>query len=198
MDRTSTDPISIKRVFLTFDDGPCHPYTSQVLDTLKTAGARATFFVCGRNVQLHPELAGRIVNEGHAIGNHTYSHSKARAFLGWWGNQVDRTTDIIREATGVETKLFRPPWGLLPPWLNHVMKAKGYRTFRWDIKANDWETPGAEVICRRVVERVKPGSVVLLHDGEKSLADTNRSQTVLALSGIISILSQQGYQFDRL
>ncbi|MBI2958620.1 MAG: polysaccharide deacetylase family protein [Chloroflexi bacterium] len=187
-----------KRVFLTFDDGPCDPFTAQVLDVLKDNGARATFFVCGMNVERYPTLARRVVGEGHSIGNHTYSHSKARAFTGIWGNEIERAQAAIEAITGVQTRTFRPPWGLMRPWLARRLEASGYRCYLWDMWARDWEKPGRAVIARRVVDRVRPGSIVLLHDGEKALAATDRSQTVLALQDIIAALARQGYSFEAL
>jgi peptidoglycan/xylan/chitin deacetylase (PgdA/CDA1 family) len=198
MSETFNDAIRSKEVFLTFDDGPAEPCTSEILDVLKSFEAKATFFVCGKNVERYPDITRRIVNEGHSIGNHTYSHSNFLAMIGFWGNQIEVTARIIEETTGVKADLFRPPWGLLTPWLSYYAKRKGYRIFLWNVAAHDWQRPSAKSIQQRILRRVRPGSIILLHDGEKAHSCADRSQTVLALPSLIRELSQEGYAFKRL
>src|SRR3974377_101343 len=99
-------------VALTFDDGPSSPYTGQILEILRERGVTATFFLCGRNVECHPEIARRIVAEGHTIGNHTYSHPfpyfRRRSFF---AAEIDRAQNAIERAAGQRPKIFRPPFG---------------------------------------------------------------------------------------
>lgn len=199
MDSASIEPSQPKQVYLTFDDGPCEPFTSRVLDALKEGKAKATFFVCGRNVERHPLLSRCTMEDGHSIGNHTYSHSKMRTFFSSWGKEIAETELAIEETTGVGTRIFRPPWGTTRPWLGRELRIKGYRTFLWDVKANDWvETIQTWAIIDMVVKRVRPGSVVLLHDGERSLERSDRSRTAEAVPHIIEQLSARGYSFERL
>ncbi len=185
-------------IFLTFDDGPNEPFTSQILDFLKEFGAKASFFVCGKCVERYPEIAKRIVQEGHAIGNHTYSHSKARSLSGFWGSEIEKTTEIIEKVTAIQTKLFRPPWGFMTPLLKKYIDTYGYKTVLWNVEAHDWEQPPAKVIAERVVQKVNANSVVLLHDGYNARAYADRSQTVAALPIILSNLTLKGYTFHAL
>ncbi len=186
-----------KSAFLTFDDGPHEPYTSQILDILKKFGARASFFVCGKNVERYPKVAKRIVKEGHLIGNHTYSHSKTRAVIGLLAGEIEKTNKVIKETTGKETRFFRPPWGILTPPLKVYLKKHDFKVFLWNVDARDWIRPPAEVIAKRIIKKTKPNNIILLHDGEKVKKKTDRSQTVLALPKIIEGLQKRKFIFKR-
>lgn len=191
-----------KKIFITFDDGPNEPHTPQILDILKEFGAKATFFVCGKNIEKFPQIAKRIADEGHTIGNHTYSHSKTLNFTGFFVKkfikEIEETEKIIWNAAGIKTKFFRPPWGILMPWMKTCLLDRGYRIILWDIEAHDWEEPPSEIIARRILGKVKPNDIILLHDGEKTKLRTNRSQTVLSLPLVIKSLKDKGYQFRAL
>jgi len=181
-------------MFLTFDDGPNEPFTSQILDILKKYQVKASFFVCGKNIELFPESIKRIVKEGHAIGNHAYSHSPILSRLGLISGEIKKTSEAIYRITGVKTHFFRPPWGFLTPWLRSYLKNNGYRIVLWDIKTRDWNGPSAEIIRDRVLDNVKPGAVVLMHDGFETKRNGDRSKTVKALPQIIEGLKAKGYQ----
>lgn len=189
------------KVFLTFDDGPNEPYTSQILDILKEFGIRATFFVCGKNIERYPEVTKRIVYDGHAIGNHTYSHSQilnTASFLipKIFIPEIEKTTILVQNVTGVTTKLFRPPWGILAPSIRKYLCAQGYSIVYWDITSFDWKKISAETIKKNVLENMKPNSVVLFHDGGENRFRKNHLQTVLALRPIIQNLQTRGYLFE--
>ena len=188
---------TLKPIFLTFDDGPNEPFTSQVLDVLREHDIKASFFVCGQNLSRFPEIAKRIVRENHAIGNHTYSHSRFKTLLGRLKGEIIKTDELIAKTTGVTTRLFRPPWGILMPWLKPFLQAQNYSTFFWDIAAYDWRQPSADYIANRVIKKAKPNAIILLHDGNQTFGG-NRSQTVLALPKIITELKNRGYTFSRL
>ena len=180
-------------VFLTFDDGPNEPYTSQILDILKELGAKASFFACGKSVEYFPETTQRILNEGHALGNHTYSHSIILTFTGFLKREIERTAEVIQKTTGVKTNLFRPPWGVTDPWTKSYLKANNYKIILWDINSYDWAGVSAQDIEDTVLKKIKPNSIILLHDGKNAKLHHNRSQTVLALPSLIKNLYHRGF-----
>lgn len=188
-----------KRVFLTFDDGPNDPITTQILDILKEFGVKATFFLCGKCVELFPQIAIRIKEEGHVIGNHTYSH-KRRNFLllRLFSKEVEKAAKIIKGTTGVETLLFRPPWGFMRTRLRRYLGENGYQIILWDIDTKDWKRISAENIINNILSKIRPGSIVLLHDGDQTKLKANRSQTIFALPMIIRNLINQGYTFEKI
>lgn len=182
-----------KQVYLTFDDGPNEPYTSQILEILRGENVGATFFVCGKNVARYPETAKKIVQEGHVIGNHSYSHSFFSTLLGLIKKEIRETNQIIETTTGIRPKLLRPPWGLVAPWLKALVPEM--KIILWDINSRDWLKPRAEKIIKRVVKPIRPGAIILLHDG-KEIRGGDRSQTVAALPTIIKTLKSQNYIFQ--
>lgn len=185
-----------ERVFLTFDDGPNEPYTSQILDILGSAQVKASFFTCGKNVEYYPNVARRIVNEGHIIGNHAYSHLRLLSLAGLLAKEIEKTTEIIQEITGVRTKFFRPPFGMLTPWLIFYLRRHGYKLILWDVIAYDWRQPPSEIIAKRVIKKVRSNSIILLHDGYDTRHNSDRSQTVGAVPLIIEGLEKKGYIFE--
>jgi peptidoglycan/xylan/chitin deacetylase (PgdA/CDA1 family) len=190
-------PVEGKRVSLTFDDGPSEQFTVQVLDILRELQVPATFFVCGRNVEEHPELLKRIVAEGHEVGNHTYSHLfvyfKSRRRM---AEEIDRTQAIIENVVGYRPKIFRPPYGARWFGLVPVLLARGMHLILWSATGYDWknDVPG---IVGAALGEIKPGAVILLHDGRETRppAEIDRSKTVSALPAIISSVRERGYTF---
>ncbi|MBW7899653.1 Peptidoglycan-N-acetylglucosamine deacetylase [Candidatus Brocadiaceae bacterium B188] len=180
-------------IFLTFDDGPNEPYTSQILDILKDFGAKASFFVCGRCVEHSPGVVQRILNEGHSIGNHSYSHSMVLTFMGFLRREIEETDNIIQKITGVRTNLFRSPWGMTTPWIKSYLKKNKYKIVSWDINSYDWAGVSARTIEDGILKKIKSGSVVLLHDGKEAKFHRNRSQTVLALPPLLENLISRGF-----
>ena len=180
-------------ISLTFDDGPGEA-TPLILDTLKRAGIRATFFLCGQNVERYPELARRIAEEGHEIGNHTYSHPnllwKTPGRIAW---EVTRAQNVIEYATGSRPKLFRPPYGVRWFGLFPILASNGLTTVMWSVSSVDWKFP-AERIASRVLERTKPGSIILLHDGVPQKEGGDRRATAEALPEIVRQLGDR-YRF---
>ncbi|MBM2831308.1 MAG: polysaccharide deacetylase [Dehalococcoidia bacterium] len=186
------------KVALTFDDGPNEPYTSKILDILSGYLIKSIFFVCGRNVEFHPESLRRIVQEGHLLGNHTHSHSRFLTVTGLALWETFKAAEVIRRITGIRPEYFRPPYGARNPFFWWYLKRKGYRVVLWDVDGRDWERPSAAELARRIVARVKPNSVVLLHDGHNTIHGDDRSPTVEALPLIIEGLMDRGYVFVRL
>ncbi len=185
-----------KIVALTFDDGPYPPYTGEILDILKENHVPATFFVIGKNVEKHPELIQRIVDEGHQLGNHTYNHvDLLKADRRTVADEIDKTNKAVADITGQAPKIVRPPHGFRDPVVMEVMAERGLKVVEWSVMSRDWVNPGVEEIVDRTVKNVKNGSVILLHDGDGVAQAASRAQTVEATRRIIRELAAQGYKF---
>jgi peptidoglycan-N-acetylglucosamine deacetylase len=183
------------QVAITFDDGPDPRWTPKILDILKAANVKATFFVVGVNAERYPALVRRIVNEGHEIGNHTYYHPNLA--LCWPEHirlELNATQLLLETITGRATTLFRPPYAADtgPTELSELAPLKiaedlNYLVVLENIDPQDWAKPGAEIILRRIKQQRHDGSVILLHD-----AGGDRSQTVEALPRILDWLHTRG------
>lgn len=184
-----------KIVALTFDDGPNDPYTGQILDVLKTANVHATFFIVGMNAEREPDTVRRIVAEGNDLGNHSYAHRKRDALLDFGYHDAARTSTILRGITSVTPRWYRAPNGFHTPWSLRAARDRGMQAVAWDVESSDWDEPGAEVIARRTVGQVHPGSIILLHDGDSARLGADRSQQIEAVRQIITQLQGQGYRF---
>jgi len=192
-------PTRDRTVALTFDDGPNPNATSLILDTLGTEGVRATFFVLGRHADRWPSIVARLEREGHVVGNHGYHHRK----LVWRGPSYVREDIALGtkaiERTGVAgPRLFRAPHGQRNPWVTPIARAAGQRTIGWTLGVWDTALPGPRVIAERVLRGVRPGSIVLLHDGDGYDPDGDRMQTAEALPLIIRGLRERGFSFATL
>jgi len=187
-------PIREPHVALTFDDGPNPRETPRLLRLLESLQVQATFFLVGRHVHRHPNLAAEIAAGGHEIGNHTHHHVAlpflpGRLLL----RELDGASRRIHSATGHWPRLFRPPLG----WFNRSTLRKleqhGYRPVLGDVYPQDCKRPGAPVIARRVVERVRPGSIVILHDGV-AFGRSDRSQSTDAVAMVVESLRDKSYR----
>jgi peptidoglycan/xylan/chitin deacetylase (PgdA/CDA1 family) len=189
-------PTRERQVALTFDDGPNAEATPRILQTLRAENVPATFFMLGRHVERWPAIAREVANEGHAIGNHGYYHQKLHlrspAFV-----RLDliRGTGAISAVLGRSPRFFRAPHGYRNPWVTHVARELGQRTVGWTLGVWDSDRPGADVIARRSIDGVRPGTILLLHDGDAYNAHGDRTQTAEALPSIIHELRQRGYEF---
>jgi peptidoglycan-N-acetylglucosamine deacetylase len=183
-----------KHVYITFDDGPHPTYTPQVLDILKTYGAKATFFQIGQNVKRYPTLTLRAHQRGHSVQNHTWSHPDLRT-VSWstFKSQVTSTDKSIKAQTGYTPRCLRPPYGATNSQVKSRAKSLTKTIRLWTIDTRDWSRPGTTTIVNRVLNNVRSGSVILLHDG-----GGNRSQTVAALPTILKTLKARGYVFYRM
>jgi peptidoglycan/xylan/chitin deacetylase (PgdA/CDA1 family) len=152
-------PVAGDEVYLTFDDGPHPETTPRLLDWLGENGAKATFFCVGRQVERHPALFDRIKKEGHAVGNHTWSH-----LSGWTTSNKRYFEDIARADEVIGSPLFRPPYGRIRPSQIRVLREK-YTIVLWDIMPGDYNprTP-LHTLSRRLQKHLQPGSVVVGHD----------------------------------
>lgn len=153
-------------VALTFDDGPHPELTPKLLDLLRAEGVRATFYVIGRNVDSYPDIARRIVAEGHEIANHSWSHPALTSLGAAKLNQELRSTsDIIERTTGRRPTNMRPPYGAINERVRQtILRDHGLDVVMWSVDPLDWKRPGAGVVARRLVEGAAPGGILLAHD----------------------------------
>ncbi|WP_245954461.1 polysaccharide deacetylase family protein [Paenibacillus flagellatus] len=183
------------RIALTFDDGPDPAYTPMLLDLLKKHDAKATFFVLGSKAEKHPELIARMHREGHQIGIHNYRH-QSNWFMSPWSvlrKQADRTAGIVASITGERPTYYRPPWGILN--MLDLFLLKSYTVVLWSVMPKDWRSRiGSEKLKARMMERIKDGSVVLLHDsGETFGADRDApAHMIAALDEVLAGMRQRG------
>lgn len=184
-------------IALTFDDGPDPEYTPQLLDLLARYKAKATFFVVGSHAEKHPELLRRMRDEGHIIGIHNYVHK-----TNWFmrpktvRNQIARTSDVIREATGIRSVYYRPPWGIIN--IFDFTNPNKMQIILWSAIFGDWNVKlGAERLKQKMMEKLNPGEVLLLHDcGRTPGADeTAPANMLIALEAYMEEATKRGYQF---
>ncbi len=186
-----------KRICLTFDDGPAEQFTESVLEILRQQQVPATFFVCGRNAEKHPDLLRRIVAEGHEVGNHTYSHPflyfKSRRRM---AEEIDHTQTVIEKLIGIRPHLFRPPYGARWFGLVPILQERNMHLVLWSAAGYDWKKD-VQGITAAVLRELRPGAIILLHDGRETRpgAEIDRSRTVSALPAIIAGARRQGYTF---
>jgi len=185
------------RVAITFDDGPDDPFTLAVADILEQHGVKGTFFEVGKAIDARPEIAHALYDRGHLLGNHSYHHDYWR-WLDPWYPELQRTQDAFARAVGKCPAFFRPPHGQRTPFMLARASAEGMSTVTWDVSASDWtETDGA-VVARHILDRVKPGSIILLHDGLDGNVHADRSVLRTALPLILDGLQQKGLRPVRL
>lgn len=174
-----------KMIALTFDDGPNVLYTERLLDGLAERDVKATFFLIGKNAEAHPEIVSRIAEEGHLIGNHTYSHLKLTAgneteFL----EEINRTGEIIKDITGSTPVFCRPPFGV---WNTRYEQRLGIIPVLWDVDPRDWCTFDTRTVANRILADCHDSAIVLMHDEYET--------SVEAALLVIDELKQQGYTF---
>ncbi|MBE8724924.1 polysaccharide deacetylase family protein [Flavobacterium sp. KB82] len=175
-----------KKIALTFDDGPS-PYTLEVLALLKKYNAKATFFCIGKNIELYPEIVKQIVAEGHLIGNHSYSHSK---FFDLYNadkitEELQKTDRLLEKFTSGKINFFRPPYGVTTPSIRRALKKTGHQVIGWNIRSLDGGTKNEKLIFDRIIKRISPGGIVLLHD--------TAPHSVLVLEQFLRFLQQNNY-----
>lgn len=182
----------VKVVALTYDDGPS-PSTNQLLDILDRYQVKATFFEIGRNIEKHPEIVPMIFARGHELANHSYSHTdmmfKPREFL---LSEIEKTDKLLQELGVKQDSIsFRPPFGRRCVVLSYLLFQMQKKLIMWDVAPQDYDnTLTAEDIANRVIDNVRSGSIVLMHDGGGA-----QSKTLAATEAIVKTLQSKGYAF---
>jgi len=183
----------VKVVALTYDDGPSPPSTNQLLDILDRYQVKATFFEIGRNIEKHPEIVPMIVARGNELANHSYSHTdmmfKPREFL---RSEIEKTDKLLQELGVKQDSIsFQPPFGRRFVVLSYLLSQMHKKLIVWDVDSLDYEnTLTPEGIANRVIDNVRSGSIVVMHDG-----GGDRSKTLAATQAIVKTLQSKGYAF---
>lgn len=177
-------------VYLTFDDGPSE-WTPRVQRILADEGIQATFFTVGQNVAALPTTVQALQQGGMSVQSHSWSHRDLTTLKpGRLADDLSRTTEVIRNVSGVAPTCVRPPYGAHDKKVDKTISKLGLRAQYWDVDPEDWSKPGAKKIVKRVLAKAKAGSVILLHDG-----GGDRDQTIKALPSIINGLRDKGFRF---
>jgi len=182
-------PTAQKEIFLSFDDGPHPRITPMVLDMLASHGAKASFFCIGDRVKRFPGIYQRIVDEGHAIGNHTFHHLN-----GWKTNDADYLTNITEAALCIDSRLFRPPYGRIKGSQARAIVAKGFKTIMWTVLSGDYDAKLNPAQCaNRVLKNIEPGFIFLFHDAEKA-----EKNMLFALEKLLEASKLQGFRCEKI
>lgn len=185
------------KVALTFDDGPNGEYTLQILDILKKYNKKALFFFTAKNIEHSPDIALKVKDHGHAIGNHTYDHPHLNGLTAeqvLW--QIEKSEEIFKSILGIKPEYFRPPYGEHNQVVEDVIRRRGYQLLLWDMACSsmDWKNPPTQAIVDIIITRVSDGSIILLHDGCSRRANEPRHNTVCAVEKIIPLLEEKGFE----
>jgi peptidoglycan/xylan/chitin deacetylase (PgdA/CDA1 family) len=184
-------PTQEKKLFFTFDDGPHPIITMQVLDVLKTYNAKATFFCIANNVVKYPEVYKRIIDEGHAVGNHTFNHLN-----GWKTDDVTYLNDINKAMEHIDSNLFRPPYGRISRFqIQQLLKSKyQMKLIMWSVLSGDFDPDiSAEKCLNNVLLSTKEGSIIVFHDSEKAA-----EKMLYALPKVLEQFSKSGFAFEKI
>ncbi|MBP6871884.1 MAG: polysaccharide deacetylase family protein [Bacteroidales bacterium] len=177
-----------KAVFLTFDDGPIPELTDEILGILKQFDAKATFFCVGENVKRYPEIFARILQAGHAVGNHTHHHLK-----GWTTNYNDYIADISEAAGYINSGLFRPPYGLMT-YRQAKILAKDYQVVMWSVLTKDYDPSVSKEEClETAIQGMRPGAIIVFHDNVKA-----KEKVLYALPRLLERMKEEGFVSEAL
>ncbi|WP_443029327.1 polysaccharide deacetylase family protein [Sporofaciens musculi] len=183
--KTSSMEGEAPRIAITFDDGPSAHCTGRLLDGLKERGIKGTFFLIGKNAEENPELVKRLYEEGHLIGNHTYSHVEITKLSDEDAKKEIMETDrVISSITGEHVEYMRPPFGL---WQEELEEELDVMPVMWSVDPLDWTTKNVEEVVNKVVTETEENDIILLHDCYDSSVD--------AALRIVDILKKKGFEF---
>jgi len=181
-----TLPDNEQSVYLTFDDGPTPEITDWTLDQLKAYNAKATFFCIGKNVVLYPEIYNRIIEEGHTVGNHTQNHLN-----GWKTKTSVYLEEVANAKNFINSRLFRPPYGLIKPQQAKALIKIGYTIIMWNVLSFDWNKSVAKQQCLdNVLKNTSSGDIVVFHDSVKA-----SKNMMFALPKVLEELSEKNFKF---
>ncbi len=176
------------KVAITFDDGPNEYCTPKVLKLLAAYDAQATFFCVGQQIEKHPEILKDIIEAGHSVGNHTFTHAKSFGFYSYQRvlNELQKTTRLIKELTGLETKLYRPCFAVTNPTIQKAVSALQLHCIGWNVRSLDTTPRPAPMVLKRITSKISKGDVVLLHD--------TSDKTVAVLEQLLLFLQEKQLQ----
>ncbi len=178
-------------VAITFDDGPNVPFSRRAARVLDVLGATCTFFLVGKALERRPDVARALMNDGHILGNHSFHHDSWR-WLDPRYPELQRTQDVFERTLGVCPTFFRAPHGQHTPFMARVVEDHGMTMVGWEASAGDWATSDARLVAKRILDKVEPGSIILLHDGLDGDVTAERSVVVRALPLILDGLERRG------
>ncbi len=184
-------PATEKAIYLTFDDGPHPAITPFVLQELEKYNARATFFCIGKNIEGNKAVYERILDEGHAVGNHTYDHLD-----GWKTENAMYVSNVLKARKAIDSDLFRPPYGRITRKQRKALtqSANPFKIIMWSVLSGDFDlTVSPEQCCKNVMENTKSGSVIVFHDSEKAYY-----RMKFALPVLLKHFTEQGYLFKKI
>ena len=180
-----------EKIAITFDDGPHPVRTIKLLNVLKKHDIKATFFVIGQNVDNYPDALREIINDGHEIANHTYSHKILKNVdYNYVLNEIKDTEEAVSKNGGVITKIIRPPCGIFDSSLLNLACEDDYKIVLWNIDTHDWANESADNISKNIIKNVSGGDIILFHD-----YTSGENHTDEALERIIPMLKEKGYEF---
>ncbi len=157
-----------RNVAITFDDGPVEN-TLRILEILDKYEAKASFFCIGRNIEKHPEIFKLIIEKGHFVGNHTYSHTRKMGFLSTQSliEEIERCDEVCKRLGGITPLTFRPPFGIINPKTQRALEKTGHKVIGWNVRSYDAILSSKTLILKRILRKVKAGDVILLHDNQE-------------------------------
>jgi len=175
-----------RRVAITFDDGPVEN-TLAILTILEKYNVNASFFCIGKNVEKNPEIFKAILEHGHFIGNHSYSHTRSMGFLSTKKiiKEIETCDEICEKVAGIRPKTFRPPFGVINPKIQRALIKTEHLVVGWSVRSYDAVLSSQNYILKRIIKRIKPGDVILLHD--------NNLKTVYILEQLLIFLKDNNY-----
>ena len=185
-----------RQLALTYDDGPNDPHTLRILEVLAQHNVKATFFLIGRYVKQRPDIVRELVRAGQVVGNHTFSHPNLIfASARQTRTELQDCDQALADAVGEHSRLFRPPFGGRRPSTLKVARALGLEPVMWNVTGWDWKGKPAEFVEGKVLQQIRGGDVLLLHDGDHEAFGADRSQTVIATDRLIARYKNEGYEF---
>jgi len=182
---------STKQIAISFDDGPVKTHTPEILQVLKQHNVAAVFFCIGKNIGGNEELLQQIKDEGHIIGNHSFSHHfwfdlfSAKKMTA----DIQMMSEVVKDITGRRPRLFRPPYGVTTPNMKYAMDRNGFTAIGWNIRSLDTVIKDEEKLLQKITDQLQPGAIVLLHDTSKI--------TLQVLPRFIETARSKGYEFVR-
>lgn len=194
-------PNNENKIYLTFDDGPTPEITTWVLDQLEQYNAKATFFCIGKNIEQHPEIFKKIVESGHATGNHTFNH------LNGWKTEDKKyienfelcettisnlQSEINPDISGLKSKIFRPPYGKIKRVQAKKLRQKGYKIIMWDVLSADFDQSITKEKClNNVISNTQSGSIIVFHDSVKAFKNLE-----YVLPRVLQYLAENNFSFE--